>query len=37
MQNYKNEVNKEQLFKPRLFTYPDSAKSNTVFDEDDLQ
>ena len=37
MQSYKNEVSKEQLYKPRLFTYPDFSKSNTVFDDDDLQ
>ena len=37
MQNYKDEVSKEQQFKPRLFTYPDFSKSSTIFDEDDLQ
>jgi hypothetical protein len=25
------------MFKPRLFTYPDYSKSNTVFDSDDLE
>ena len=37
MQNYKDEVGKEQLYKPRLYTYPDFSKSSTVFDDDDLQ
>lgn len=37
MQSYKDEVSKEQQYKPRLFTYPDFSKSNTVFDDDDLQ
>ena len=37
MQSYKDEVSKEQHFKPRLYTYPDFSKSNTVFDDDDLQ
>ena len=37
MQTYKDEVSQEQFFKPRLFTYPDFSKSNTVFDQDDLE
>lgn len=37
MQSYRDEVKIEQHFKPRLFTYPDFSKSNTIFDEDDLQ
>jgi hypothetical protein len=37
MQTYKDEVSKEQHLKPRLFTYPDFSKSNTVFDQDDLE
>lgn len=37
MQNYKDEVSKEQHYKPRLFTYPEFTKSSTVFDDDDLQ
>lgn len=37
MQSYQDEVKIEQHFKPRLFTYPDFSKSNTIFDEDDLQ
>jgi len=37
MQNYKDEVQKEKFFKPRLFTFPDFTNSNTVFDYDDLQ
>ena len=36
MQNYREIVNNEQAFKPRLFTYPDSQQSQTVFDLDDL-
>ena len=27
MQNYREIVNNEQAFKPRLFTYPDSQQS----------
>lgn len=30
-------MSKEQYFKARLFTYPETAKSSTVFDDDDLQ
>jgi hypothetical protein len=37
MQNYKDEVSKEQYFKARLFTYPEVSKSSTVFDDDELQ
>lgn len=37
MQNYKEEVDKEKFYKPRLYTFPDSQTSNTVFDYDDLQ
>ena len=37
MQTYKDEVSKEQYFKPRLFTYPDFVKSSTIFDQDDLE
>ena len=36
MKNYQEQVKNEQEFKPRLYTYPDPIKSNTVFDEDEL-
>jgi len=36
MQSYKEEVSKEQQYKPRLYSYPDFKQSSTVFDEDDL-
>jgi len=35
MINYRQEVNQEAQYKPRLYTYPDSLKSSTVFDDDD--
>ena len=37
MQNYRDELSREQMFKPRLYTFPDFSKSSTVFDYDDLQ
>ncbi len=37
MQTYKDEVQEEQYYKPRLFTYPEFKKSSTVFDQDDLE
>ena len=37
MKTYRDEVQEEQFYKPRLFTYPDFSKSSTVFDDDDLQ
>lgn len=37
MMNYRDEVNQEKYFKPRLFTFPDTENSGTVFDYDDLQ
>ena len=37
MLNYREEVNQEKYFKPRLFTFPDTETSGTVFDYDDLQ
>ena len=36
MKNYREIVSNEQLFKPRLFTYPESQSSQAVFDLDDL-
>lgn len=36
MQNYREIVSNEKQFKPRLFVYPDSSSSQTVFDLDDL-
>ena len=36
MQDYREIVNNEQQFKPRLFTYPNTNESATVFDLDDL-
>lgn len=36
MQIYKDEVDEESKFKPRMFTYPDFKVSSTVFDYDDL-
>jgi hypothetical protein len=37
MQNYREEVDNEKQYKPRLYTYPDHQQSSTVFDFDDLQ
>jgi hypothetical protein len=37
MQDYREIVSNEQQFKPRLFTYPNTNESQTVFDLDDLQ
>eukprot|EP00349_Pseudokeronopsis_sp_Brazil_P011017 CAMPEP_0202978972 /NCGR_PEP_ID=MMETSP1396-20130829/85249_1 /ASSEMBLY_ACC=CAM_ASM_000872 /TAXON_ID= /ORGANISM="Pseudokeronopsis sp., Strain Brazil" /LENGTH=119 /DNA_ID=CAMNT_0049718187 /DNA_START=2679 /DNA_END=3035 /DNA_ORIENTATION=- len=37
MQNYKEEVDEEQYYKPRLFVFPDAKSSTTIFDYDDLQ
>ena len=36
MNDYKDEVNNEQKFKPRLYTYPISDESAAVFDSDEL-
>ena len=36
MQDYREIVSNEQQFKPRLFSYPNSQESSTVFDLDDL-
>lgn len=37
MDDYNEEINTENKFKPRMFTYPDIDASCAVFDEDDLE
>jgi len=37
MQSYKEEVQEEQHYKPRLFTYPEWRQSSTVFDQEELE
>lgn len=37
MQEYRNIVDEEKKFKPRLFIYPNWNESSTVFDFEDLQ
>jgi hypothetical protein len=37
MQDYRNIVEEEKKYKPRLFVYPNWNESMTVFDFEDLQ
>lgn len=37
MDEYEDQVAQEQLYKARLFQYPDSVTSSAIFDEDELE
>lgn len=37
MDEYKNEVELEQLLKPKLYYYPDAEKPTAIFDFEELE